>query len=83
MPVHSAIAIQIACFSAFFPSFAADIGSRSTRIRVVWLPSIFRSIQRKISVYTVCGHAKPHHSRPAIAVNRKSDSAAMISRTAR
>ena len=50
MPVHSAIAIQIACFSVFLPSFAAVIGSRSTRIRVVWLPSIFRSIHRKISV---------------------------------
>ncbi len=50
MPVHNAIAIHIACLTAFFPSFAAVIGSRSTRIRVVWLPSIFRSIQRNISV---------------------------------
>jgi hypothetical protein len=40
-------------------------------IRALRSPSIFCSIQVKISVYTVCGQAYPHHRRPPTAVNRE------------
>ena len=42
-------------------------------------PSVSRSIHRKVSVHTVWGQAYPHHRRPATAVKKNSDKAAMIS----
>ena len=47
------------------------------------VPSVHCSIQMKASVQTVCGQAKPHHRRPASAVKKNSESAAMISSKAR
>jgi len=65
--------------AAFSPNLRHDIGSRSSTMRLGRSPSITRSTHMKISLYTVCGHAYPHHSRPATAVNRNSDIAEITS----
>ena len=82
-PVHKPRPIQRMCLNHFFTSFSRDIGAPSRRMRALRSPSTLCSIHRNISVYTVCGQAKPHHRRPATAVNRNSESALITSRAVR
>src|SRR5579859_79208 len=78
-PVNPAKLTQRICLADLRANFRTDHGARASFICCERLPSVSRSIQTKISVHTVCGHAKPHHKRPARAVKKNSDRAAMIS----
>src|ERR1700722_7259343 len=79
MPVKMAKLIQRICLADLRANFRTDHGARASFICCVRLPSVSRSIQTKISVHTVCGQAKPQHQRPARAVKKNSDRAAMMS----
>ncbi len=78
-PVNPEKDSHSSCLSVFRRIFSRDHGPRSSFIRRARLPSASRSIHRYASVHTVCGQANPHQSRPANAVKKNSDSAAMTS----
>src|ERR1700724_3680546 len=79
MPVKPAKLIHRTCLADLRANFCTDHGARASFICCVRLPSVSRSIQTKISVQTVWGQAKPHHKRPARAVKKNNDRAAMMS----
>src|SRR6266702_4897732 len=79
MPVKPAKEIHRTCLADLRANFCTDHGARASFICCMRLPSVSRSIQTKISVHTVCGQARPHHKRPARAVKKNSDRAAMMS----
>src|ERR1700674_493010 len=79
MPVKPAKLIHRNCLADLRAILCTDHGARASFICCVRLPSVSRSIQTKISVHTVWGQAKPHHKRPARAVKKNNDRAAMMS----
>jgi hypothetical protein len=58
------MAIQAACLAAARQLRSRFQGPASRFMRSMRSPWILRSTHMKISVYTVCGQVKPHHSRP-------------------
>ena len=82
-PVHNDKATHASCLPLLRHTLFMLKGAASRRMRADRSPSNWRSIQMNISVYTVCGQAKPHHKRPATAVNKNNDSAEITSKAVR